>query len=184
MQSQLSRVSALNKTSLETWLEAAQVVADGAEKIARVQFDTLKNVLREGTQRGRTLAEANSLAEFPARARKSVARAAERTLDYTQTIYDTARATGVELLTLAQDRSTALRQGWFEAWEDLADATPGGKTGGTKAVIDSTRATVEAVAEGFARSAKQTLELADAMVQTTSTSAAQAIGSMAQTQAS
>ena len=46
MQSQLSRVSALNKTGLDAWFEAAQVIADGAEKFGRLQFEAVKSLLR------------------------------------------------------------------------------------------------------------------------------------------
>jgi len=148
-----------------------------------VQFDTFKTVLRESSQHSRELTEVKDLSELPVRARRSAVTTAEQTLDYTRSLYDTAQATGVQLLALAQDRSTALTQGWFEALEDLTDAAPGGKTGGTKAVIDSTRTTVEAVAQGFTRTAKHSLELADAVVRTAADSAANAIKSIASTQA-
>jgi phasin family protein len=183
MQSQLGLVSALNKSGLDSWLEAARLVLNAAEKIGRVQFETLKTVLRESAERGRALTEVRDVAELPWRARRSAVTAAERTLDYTRNVYDTAHATGVQLFALAQHGSTAVRQGWFEALENLTDTVPGGKTGGTKAVIDSTRATVEAVAEGFTRTAKQTFEVADAMMKTTSDSAASAIRSIVRAQA-
>jgi hypothetical protein len=61
----------------------------------------------------------------------------------------------------------------------LTDAAPGGKTGGTKAAIDSTRTTVEAVIDGFTRAAKQSIDIADAMIKTTSDSTAQAIHAIA-----
>jgi len=51
MDSKLSRVSALNKTGLDTWLEAAQIMSDGAEKLSRLQFDAFKSLLRESAER-------------------------------------------------------------------------------------------------------------------------------------
>ncbi len=45
--------------------------------------------------------------------------------------------------------------------------------------IDTTRTTVDVMAEGFTRIAKQSIELADAVVKTTSDSAAQAIKTIA-----
>lgn len=179
MDSKLSRVSALNKTGLDTWLEAAQIMSDGAEKLARLQFDAFKSLLRESAERGRDMSGVKDLAELPAQARKNAANAAEKTLGYTRSVYDTAQATGVQLFSLASDKSAALRKGWFEALEDFTDAAPGGKTGGTKAAIDSARTTVEAVVEGFTRTAKQSIDIADAMVKTTSDSTAKAIHTIA-----
>jgi len=179
MESRLSRVSALNKTGLDTWLQAAQIMSDGAEKLARLQFDAFKTLVRESAERGRDMTEVKGLAELPARARKNAANTAGKTLSYTRSWYDTAQATGVQLFSLASDKSAALRKGWFEALEDLTDAAPGGKTGGTKAAIDSTRTTVEAVIDGFTRAAKQSIDIADAMIKTTSDSTAQAIHAIA-----
>jgi hypothetical protein len=161
MQSQFVRVSALNKIGLDSWFEVAQLLAAGAEKIARVQTSS----------------------DWPARPRKNAVTAAEEAREYTRKLYDTAQATGVELLALTQDRSAALRQGWFQALKDITDLAPGGKTGGTQAVIHSTRTTGDALAEGFARTATQSLRLADAVVKAASDTAAKAIESMADTQA-
>jgi len=179
MQSQLSRVSALNKSALDAWLEAAQLVSDGAEKIGRLQLDAVKSVLRETAERGRGLSDFKSLAELPAQASGEAAAAAEKVLGYSRNLYDTAQMIGVQLFDLTQTRSAELRKEWFSALDDLTDAVPGGKTGGTRAVLDSTRTTVDAVIEGLTRTAKQSFEMTDAMVKTTSDSTAQAIKSLA-----
>lgn len=179
MQSQLNRVSALNKTGLDGWLEAAQVMADGTEKFARIQFAALKSVLRESAERGRNLSEVKDLTDLPARANSNAVATAEKALGYTRSLYDTAHATGVQLFALAQDKSAELRKGWFEALDEVTDAAPGGKTGGTKAALDSTRTTVEAVVDGFTRTAKQSIDLADSVVKTTTDSAAKAIQAIA-----
>lgn len=177
MESQLNRVSALNKTGLDAWLEATQVVADGAEKLARLQLDAIKSVLRESAERGRSFTEFKSFAELPVQASGEAAAAAEKVLGYTRNLYDTAHTTGVQLFTLTQEKGAALRRDWFAAWNDLTDAAPGGKTGGTKAALDSTRSTVEAWIDGFARTAKQSLDMTDAMVKSASDTATQAIKS-------
>jgi phasin family protein len=179
MQSQLSRVSALNKAGLDAWLEAAQVMADGAEKFGRLQLETLKSLLRESAERGRGLSEFKGFAELPLQVNSDTVASAEKVLGYTKGVYDTAHATAVQLFQLTQDKAAELRKGWFAALDDLTDAVPGGKTGGTKAVLDSTRTTVEAVIDGFTRTAKQSIELTDALVKTTSDSAAQAIKTIA-----
>jgi phasin family protein len=176
MQSPLSRVSALNKTALDTWLEAAQVVADGAEKIGRLQLEAMKSLVRESAERGRELSELKG-ANFPALAGGEAAATAEKVFGYARNLYDTSQATGVQLFELAQMRAAALRNEWFSTMADLTDEVPGGKTGGTKDALDSTRATVEAVMEGLTRTAKQSIELSDAVIKTTSDSAAQAIKS-------
>jgi phasin family protein len=179
MQSQLSRVSALNKSGLEAWLEAVQVMADGAEKIGRLQLETIKSLLREGAERGRSLNELKGFTELPARAGGEAVANAERVLGYARNLYDTAHTTGVQLFELTQTRSGQLREEWFSALDDLTDAVPGGKTGGTKAALDSSRTTVDAVIEGLTRAAKQSIELTDAMVKVTSDSAAHAFQSLA-----
>jgi phasin family protein len=179
MQSQLSRVSALNKSGLDAWLDAAQLMAEAAEKIGRLQLETFKSLLRESAERGRSLSELKGLAELPARAGGEAVANAEKVLGYTRNLYDTARTTGVQLFELTQARSGQLREDWFSALDDLTDAVPGGKTGGTKAALDSTRTTVEAVIEGLTRTAKQSIELSDAVVKTTSDSAVQAFRSLA-----
>jgi hypothetical protein len=84
----------------------------------------------------------------------------------------------VQLLALTEQKSAELRSGWFAALNELSDASPGGKTGGTKAALDSTRATVEAVMQGFTRTAKQSFDMTDAVVKTASDTAAQAIKSI------
>ena len=179
MQSQLSRVSALNKSALDSWRETAQVIADGAEKIGRLQLEAIKSLLREGAERGRGFNEVKG-ADFPALVGGEAAATAEKVFGYARNLYDTSQATGVQLFEIAQMRAGALRNEWFSALDDLTDEVPGGKTGGTKAALDSTRATVEAVIEGLTRTAKQSIQLSDAVIKTTSDSAAQAIKSLAQ----
>jgi hypothetical protein len=125
------------------------------------------------------LSEVKGFAELPAQAGGEAVANAEKVLDYTRNLYDTARTTSVQLFELTQMRSGQWRTEWFSALDDLTDAVPGGKTGGTKAVLDSTRTTVEAMIEGLTRTAKQSIELTDAMVKTTSDSAAQAFQSLA-----
>jgi phasin family protein len=178
MQSQLTRVSALNKNALDTWLEATQVITDGAEKIGRLQLEAIKLLTHESAERGRGLSDLTG-SGFPAHAGGEAVATAEKVIGYTRNLYDTAQATSVQLFELTQARSAALRNEWFSALDELTDEVPGGKTGGTKAALDSARTTVEAVIEGFTRAAKQSIELSDAMVKTTSDSAAQAIKSLA-----
>jgi hypothetical protein len=179
MQSQLSRVSALNKTTLEAWLEAAQLIADGAEKLGRVQLEAVKSLLHEGLERGRGLGEMKGFDELPKQAANDAVMTAEKILGYTRQVYDAAQATGVQLFALGQSRAADLRNGWFSALDDLSDAAPGGKTGGTKAALDTTRTTVEAFVEGLTRTAKQSIDLTDAVVKTAADSAAQAIRAIA-----
>jgi len=176
MLSQLSRVSALNKTGLNAWLEASQVITDGTEKFGRLQFEAVKSMLRGTAGRSFRL---KYFTELPLQANTEAVAAAERALGYTRSMYDTAHATGVQLFGVAQGSSTELRKEWFAALEDLTEAAPGGKTGGTKSALDTTRTTVDAMVEEFTRTAKQSIELADAVVKTTSDSAAQAIKAIA-----
>jgi len=178
MESQLNRVSALNKTGLDTWLEASQVLAGWAEKFGRLQFETIKSVLRDGAQRGRSLAELRNFTELPAQAGTQAAATGEKVLGYTRSLYDTAHEAGVQLFALSEQKSAELRAGWFAALNELSDASPGGKTGGTKAALDSTRATVETVMQGFTRTAKQSFAMTDAVVKTASDTAAQTIKSI------
>jgi len=176
MLSQLSRVTALNKTGLNAWLEATKVIAAGTEKFGRLQFEAVRSMLR-GTAERRF--ELKNFTELPLQANTEAVAAAERALGYTRSMYDTAHATGVQLFGVAQGSSTELRKEWFAALEDLTEAAPGGKTGGTKSALDTTRTTVDAMVEEFTRTAKQSIELADAVVKTTSDSAAQAIKAIA-----
>jgi phasin family protein len=178
MESQLNRVSALNKTGLDTWLEASQFLADCAEKLGRLQFETIKSLVRGGAQRGRGLAELGNFTELPARAGSEAAATGEMVLGYTRSLYDTAHETSVQLFELTEQKSAELRSGWFAALNELSDASPGGKTGGTKAALDTTRATMEAVMQRFARTAKQSLDMTDALVKTASDTAAQTIKSI------
>ena len=183
MQSQLSRVSALNKTSLDAWLEAAQVVADGAEKLGRLQFETFTTALRAGVDRSRSALEGKidvkDVSKLPSQVTGEAAAAAEKLLGYSTSVYDSAHATSAQLFELAAARSAELRKGWFAAIDEITDTVPGGKTGGTKAALDSSRTTLEVVVDGFTRTAKQSLELTDAMVKSSSESAANAIKAIA-----
>ena len=176
MLSQLSRVSALNKTGLNAWLEASQVITDGTEKFGRLQFEAVKSMLRGTAGRSFRL---KYFTELPLQANTEAVAVAGRALGYTRSMYDTAHATGVQLFGVAQGSSTELRKEWFAALEDLTEAAPGGKTTGTKSALDTTRTTVDAMVEEFTRTAKQSIELADAVVKTTSDSAAQAIKAIA-----
>jgi phasin family protein len=178
MESQLSRVAALNKTGLDVWLEAAQILADSTEKFGRLQFETIKSVLRDGAQRGRGLGELRNFTELQAQVGSEAAATGERVLGYTRTVYDTAQETGAQLFALTEQKSAELRSGWFAAVNELSDASPGGKTGGTKAALDTTLATVEAVVQGFTRTAKQSFDMTDAVLKTASDATAQAIRSI------
>ena len=116
MLSQLSRVSALNKTGLNAWLEASQVITDGTEKFGRLQFEAVKSMLRGTAGRSFRL---KYFTELPLQANTEAVATAERALGYTRSMYDTAHATGVQLFRVAQGSSTELRKEWFAALEDL-----------------------------------------------------------------
>jgi len=115
MVSQLSRVSALNKTGLNAWLEAAQVIADGTEKFGRLQFEAVKSMLR-GTAESRF--ELKSFTELHAQTSAETAAAADRMLGYTRSLYDSAHGTGVQLFGIAEGRLAELRKEWFGALKD------------------------------------------------------------------
>jgi len=176
MLSQQSRVSALNKTGLDAWLQAAQVIAEGTEKFGRLQFEALKYMFRGTAERG---FELKNFTELHGQASTATAAAAEKC----SAIRDGCMTPPMQRAfscsgSLRAARLNCARNG-LPHWKMSSRPTPGGKTGGTKAALDTTRATMDAMAEGFTRTAKQSIELADAVVKTTSDSAAQALKAIA-----
>jgi len=112
--------------------------------------------------------------EFSAAAASGV----EKTLGYSRNVYDIANGTGVQLFELLSATASELRGTTGSVLEELTSSTVIG--GSSNSALKSMLSTSEAVIEGLTRTAKQSIQLSDAVIKTTSDSAAQAIKSLAQ----
>lgn len=179
MQESLNEFAALNKTALEATLDAVQVLAEGATKLGKLQLEVAKVLFQESAEAGRSLAAAKSIEDIPPKAKAVVVTGAEKVLGYSRNVYEITADTGVQLFELFNAASAEFRKGWGTALEALASSTAIGKSDATSSALKSMLSTSEAVIEGLTKTAKQSMQLADAAIKNAATATASATKAIA-----
>jgi phasin family protein len=172
MQGPLNQFAALNKTGFEAALYATLVLAEGATKLGQLQLEAAKALFQEGVATARVLAAARSFEDFAPKATAAATSGVEKTLGYSRNVYDITTSTGVQLFEIASATASELRKGGAALLEELMSSSTIG--GSNSTALKSMLSTSEAVIEGLTKTAKQSMQMADAAVKNAATAAATA----------
>src|SRR5260221_411046 len=112
MQGPLNQFAALNKTGFDAVFDAALVLAEGAAKLGRLQFEAAKVLFQESVEAGQRLSAVKSLEELTPKTKAAAVTGIEKVLGYSRNVYDVATGTSVQLFELLNATSTELRKGW------------------------------------------------------------------------
>jgi len=181
MQRQITSIAALNKKSLDAALDAALVVADGMERLGRLQFQAATSLFRESADAGRSLVSSRSLADMAPAAGNAAAANVGRVVGYSRNAYDIASRTGVQLLELINTSTADLRKAWTGVAEGMSESMAMGTDGATNAALKSMMSASETVLDGFTKTAKQSIELAESAMKATASVAQGAVKAPATT---
>jgi phasin family protein len=179
MQGTLSQFAALNKAGLETTFDAWLVLADGAGNLGKLQVESAKALFQESAAAARSLAAAKGFEDLAPKAKAAAATGAEKALGYSRNVYEITTATSVQLFEMMNAASAEFRKGWGAALDALANSTAIGKSDAASSALKSMLSTSEAVIEGLTKTAKQSMQLADAAIKNAATAAASATKAMA-----
>jgi phasin family protein len=174
MQGPLNQFAALNKTGLEAVFDAALLLAEGAAKLGRLQFEAAKVLFQESAEAGRSMSAVKSFEDLAPKTKAAAVTGIEKVLGYSRNVYDITTGTSVQLFELLNATSTELRKGWGSALEELSNSSALGKTDATNSALKSMLSTTEAVIEGLTKTAKQSMQMADTAIKNASAAAAEA----------
>ena len=169
------KISALNKKHIGTALQAAQIVFDSIEKLARLNIEAAKVLFQESVANAKALASVTDVEQMN-QWRDGQARAgAEKVLGYSRNVY--------EITFKAQaDTGELLEQSLLEIGQEVRDwvevalkSSPVGHSETTAAAANVAMAHAQAMIEGLSKAAKQAAGYADANVRAAATATAEAV---------
>jgi len=175
VQRQITSIAALNKKSIDAALDAALVVAEGMERFGRLQVQAAKSLFRESADASRSLVGSRSLAEMTPAAGNAAAANIGRVVGYSRNAYDIASRTGVQLLELMNASTADLRKAWTGVAEGMSESMAMGTDGATNAALKSMMTASETMLDGLTRTARQSIELAEAAMKATASVASGAV---------
>lgn len=171
MQGQISEIAALNKTSLDAALDVALVLGAGLDKVARLQLEAGRSLLREAAEAGRSFAWGGSLAELAPKPGLVAAASIDKAVGYSRNLYDIAAGTSVQLLELFSTASADLRKRWLSVAEGMSESIAMGRNGPTSAAFKSAASATDAIVEGLTKTARQSIELAESTLKAAASAA-------------
>jgi phasin family protein len=169
------KISALNKKHVETALQAAQIVFDSIEKLARLNIEAVKMLLQEGAASAKALASVTDIEQFNEWRDGQAQAGADKILGYSRNVYEiTFRAQA--------DIGELLEQSLLESGQDVRDwvevalkSSPVGQSEGAASAAKAAMANAQAMIEGISKAAKQAAEYADANVRAAAAATAEAV---------
>ena len=169
------KISALNKKHVGTALDAAQIVFDSMEKLARLNIEAAKALLQEGVANARALASVTGVEEMN-QWRDGQARAgAQKLLGYSRNVYEIAFEAQADIGETMERSLLELGQE-IRDWVEVAlKSSPVGHSETTAAAANAAMAHAQAMIEGISKAAKQAAGYADANVRAAATATAEAV---------
>ncbi|HEV8262757.1 MAG TPA: phasin family protein [Burkholderiales bacterium] len=173
------KISALNKKHVETALQAAQIVFDSIEKLARLNIAAVKMLFQEGIASAKALASTTDVEQLN-EWRDGQARAgADKVLGYSRNVYEIAFKAQADIGELLEQ---SLLESGQEArdWVEVAlKSSPVGQSEATASAAKAAMVNAQAMIEGISKAAKQAAGYADANVRAAATATAEAVKSAA-----
>lgn len=153
--------SALQKANLETTLNLANAVLQGAERLASLQISVAKELLADNAKTARALLAARDPKELMA-LQPTVEPIVERALSYSRTVYEVATQTQAEIAKVLESRLKHLTDTMSQTIEKTAQSAPGSDV--AVAAIKSAMAAAGSAYDNMQKMAKQVTQLTEANI--------------------
>jgi phasin family protein len=157
------QIQAAGKANVEAMLSFATAQFGAAEKLARLNADTLKAAFEDGVANLRALAGAKDVQEFLNLQSSFAQPAIEKAIAYSRSIYELASETSAEMSKLAERRIAEWNENFVSLLDTAAKNAPAGSDVAVSAVKQMIAAANTAY-DNFAKVAKQATEIAEANV--------------------
>jgi phasin family protein len=153
----------LNREAADTASRLAALTLENAEKLIRLQLETMHGVLEDSLRHAQALAQVKDSRQYVEQRAKAFEQGMERMMAYSGRIYDLAAATQSQLGKLMEARLAALAHGMTQIADEAAKSAPAGSTPALEA-FRQTLAATNALVETMSRTAKQLAQAADANI--------------------
>jgi phasin family protein len=169
------KIVALNKKRLETMLQLAQIAVESGEKLASLNLEAAKMLLREGVTSGRTLASAKDAGGLAGWQNGLAPASADKILGYSRNVYEITLKASAEVGELMEQSLLSSSQEVLDWVEMALKASPVGQSEAAVSGAKAAMANAKAMIEGISTAAKQAAEYADANVKAAATATAEAV---------
>lgn len=169
-----SQISDFNASQVEIALRVARISLDSFERVLKLQLDSAKTSLEEGTQLAKAVSGIHDFQDAIEFRQKAVENFVEQSLGFYRSLYDITAQTQSELSSLAEERAATFNKSVFAGMEKLAKGAPAGADIAVAAVKSTVHAAAAAV-DSITKTAKQVADFANASVKAASSATADAV---------
>lgn len=169
------KLVALNKANVESLVSVANILLDGAERLADVQLTAAKAAVADVAKNAKILANVKDAQGFVGLQSELVAPSLDKAVAYSRAVYEISAQTQSELTQVAEERIAELNKGVVGAFEQLAKTAPAGV--GADAAVTAMKSAVAAASSAYdtmTKAAKQYADLTEANVTAITSKAVQA----------
>lgn len=153
-------VTAFNRNAADTALKLAALSMDNAEKLVRLQLETVREALEESLRSAQALAQVKDPQQYAEQRAKSLEHNLDRLMAYSGKVYDLAAATQAEFGRLMETRLAAISREMAQMVDEAAKTAPPGSAPALDA-IKQTLAATNTMVDTMAKTAKQFAQAAD-----------------------
>lgn len=157
------QLAGFNREAIEAALKLAKVSSENAEKVVRLQLETVRVMLEDSIKNAQALADIRDPQQFAERRAKILEKSVEQMVDYSRRIYELASATQAEFGKLMETRFEAFNRDIAQLVDNAAKTAPAGSEPAL-AAIRQTLAASNAMMETLAKAAKQFAHATDANI--------------------
>ena len=165
------QVTELNRATVETAMSLAQVALENADKLVRLQLETVREMLEENLKNAKALTDAKNPEQLAELRAKVTEDSVEQVTAYSRSVYDIAAKTQAEFGKIMEQRFAAFNRSMGQMVDDAAKSAPPGSAPAL-AAIRQTLAATNAMVDTLARTAKQFAEAADTNINSAAAAAA------------
>lgn len=155
------QIISFNRDALEATMKMAKLSMENAEKLVRLQLETLREMLEGNLKNAQDVADIKDPQQFATQRAKVLEESVEQMVTYSRKVYDLAAATQAELGKLMQTRFETFNRDIGQMVNNAATSAPAGSEP-AMAAIKQTLAATHAMVDTLTRTAKQFAEVAAA----------------------
>ncbi|MBI4206092.1 MAG: phasin family protein [Betaproteobacteria bacterium] len=159
-----------NREAIEAALQLAKVSTENAEKLARLQLETMRSLLEASFKNAQALAEIKDPQQFAERRARMLEQSVEQMVDYSRKVYDLASATQCEFGKLMETRFASFNRDIGHLVDSASRTAPAGSEPALAAIRQALAAS-NAVVETLTRTARQFAHVTDANIKSAASAA-------------
>lgn len=168
------KLVALNKANVEAAVSVANILLDGAERLADVQLTAAKAAVADTAKNAKIFANVKDAQGWLGLQSELVAPSLDKAVAYSRAVYEIAAQTQSELTQVAEERVAELNKTIVGSFEQLAKTAPTGV--GADAAVAAMKSAMAAASSAYdtmTKAAKQYADLTEANVTAITTKAVQ-----------